>query len=53
MVAKSSQMHGDNLNNIRCETSRTLSNKMREHLKDKINDLETNSKNKNIRGLYN
>jgi hypothetical protein len=27
-------------------------NKMRENLKDKINELVTNSKNKNIRDLY-
>jgi hypothetical protein len=27
-------------------------NKMREYLKDKINELATNSKNKNIRDLY-
>jgi hypothetical protein len=27
-------------------------NKKREYMKDKINELETNSKNKNIRDLY-
>jgi hypothetical protein len=27
-------------------------NKRREHLKDKINELATNSKNKNIREVY-
>jgi hypothetical protein len=27
-------------------------NKRREYLKDKINELETNSKNRNIRDLY-
>jgi hypothetical protein len=29
----------------------TFGNKKREYLKDKINDLATNSKNKNIRDL--
>jgi hypothetical protein len=47
-----SQISGDNLKNLRHETSRTLRNKKREYLKGKINDLETNNKNKNIRDLY-
>jgi hypothetical protein len=47
-----SEINGDNLNNVRCETSRHFKNKKREHLKGKINELETNSKNKNIRHLY-
>jgi hypothetical protein len=38
---------GDNLNNIRRETSRHFRNKTRECLKDKIDELATNSKNKN------
>jgi hypothetical protein len=42
----------DNLNNVRCEASRNFKNKKREHLKVKINELATNSKNKNIRDLY-
>jgi hypothetical protein len=42
----------DNLNNARCEASIYLRNKTREYLKDEINELETNSKNKNIRELY-
>jgi hypothetical protein len=50
MVAKSKP--GDNLQNLRCETSRTFRNKRREYLKGKINELETNNKNKNIRDLY-
>jgi hypothetical protein len=33
-------------------TNRTFRNKKREHLKGKINELETNNKNKNIRDLY-
>jgi hypothetical protein len=47
-----SEINGDNLNNARCEASRHFRNKKREYLKDKINELATNSKNKNIRGLY-
>jgi hypothetical protein len=47
-----SQRNGDNLNNVRRETSRTLRNREREYLKEKINELETKSKNKNIRDLY-
>jgi hypothetical protein len=46
------QMNGDNLNNARYKTDTTLRNQKRESLKDKINVLETNSKNKNIRKLY-
>jgi len=41
-----SQINGDHLNNVRCEASRTLRNKKGEYLKDKINELKTNSKNK-------
>jgi hypothetical protein len=43
-------INGDNLQNLRCETSRTFRNKKREYLKGKIDELETN--NKNIRDLY-
>jgi hypothetical protein len=46
-----SEGNGNNLN-IRCETSRHFKNKMREYLKDKIDELATNSMNKNIRDLY-
>jgi hypothetical protein len=45
-------MNGDNLNNVRCEASRHFRNKKGEYLKDKINELVTNSKNKNTRDLY-
>jgi hypothetical protein len=38
----------DNLNNVRHEASRHFRNKMREYLKAKINDFETNSKNRSI-----
>jgi hypothetical protein len=46
------QINGDNLQNLRRETSRTFRNKKLEYLKGKINELETNNKNKNIRDLY-
>jgi hypothetical protein len=42
----------DNLNNVKREASRHFRTKKREFLKDKINELATNSKNKNIRVLY-
>jgi hypothetical protein len=47
-----SAINGDNLNNVRREASRHFRNKNREYLKDKINELAMNSKNKNIRDLY-
>jgi hypothetical protein len=47
-----SQVNGDNMDNVRREASRTFRTKKREYLKNKINELETNSKNKNIRDLY-
>jgi hypothetical protein len=47
-----SQISGNNQQNLRRETSRTFRNKKREYLKDKINELQTNNKNKNIRDLY-
>jgi hypothetical protein len=51
MVAESkSQTNGDNLNKVRHETSRTFRKERRESLK-KINELETNNNNKNIRDL--
>jgi hypothetical protein len=34
------------------KTSRTFRNEKRECMKDKINEPETNNKNKNIRDLY-
>jgi uncharacterized protein YaaR (DUF327 family) len=39
-----SHINGDNLQNSRCVTSRTVRNKKREYLKDKINELETTKK---------
>jgi hypothetical protein len=42
------EINGDNMNNVRHEASRYFRNKKREYLKDKINELATNSKKKNI-----
>jgi hypothetical protein len=42
----------DNLSNVRWEASRHFRKKKREYLRDKIDELESNSKNKNIRDLY-
>jgi hypothetical protein len=39
------------MSDIRREASRHFRNKKREYMKDKINELESNSKNK-IRDLY-
>jgi hypothetical protein len=47
-----SQINRHNLQNLRHETSRTFRHKKREYLRDKINELENNNKNKNIRDLY-
>jgi hypothetical protein len=47
-----SEVNGDNLNNVRREASRHFGNKKREYLKDKINELATNSKKKNMGDLY-
>jgi hypothetical protein len=46
------EINGDNLNIVGHEASRYFRNKKREYLKDKINELATNNKNKNIRNLY-
>jgi hypothetical protein len=42
----------NNMNSIRHAASRHFRNKKREYLKDKIDELATISKNKNIRDLY-
>jgi hypothetical protein len=47
-----SEANEDNLANVRWEVSRHFRNRKREYLKDKINELESNSKNKNTRDLY-
>jgi hypothetical protein len=46
-----SEINGDNLNIVRLEGSRHFRNKKGEYLRNKINELATNSKNKNIRVL--
>jgi hypothetical protein len=46
------QTHRESLNNVRHKIGRTFRNKKREYLKEKINELETNSKDINIRDLY-
>ena len=50
-VQDPSQRNVDNLNNVRREASRYFRNKKNAYLKAKIEDLETNSKIKNIRDL--
>jgi hypothetical protein len=40
------------LNNVRREATRHFKTKKRKHLKDRIKELQTISKNKNIRDLY-
>ena len=52
MVQDPSQRNVDNRNNVRREASRHFRNKKKAYLKTKIEDLETNSKIKNIRDLY-
>ena len=46
------QPNRDNYHTERRETSRALSNKNRDYLKGKLSEIETNSKNENIRDLY-
>jgi hypothetical protein len=47
-----SQVNRDNLQNLRHETRKIFRNNKREYFKGKINELETNNENKNIRVLY-
>ena len=51
-VQDPSQSNVDNLNSVRREVSRHFRNKKKEYLRAKIEELETNSKIKNIRDLY-
>jgi hypothetical protein len=44
-----SKINGDNLNNVRREASVHFRNKKRKYVKEKINEIVMNSKNKNIR----
>ena len=46
------QSNVDILNNVRREVSRHIRNKKKAYLRDKIEELETNSKIQNIRDLY-
>jgi hypothetical protein len=41
-----------NLNSLRCEAGRHFRNDKKEYLRDKINDIKMNSKNKNITECY-
>jgi hypothetical protein len=52
VVADTSVMKEDNLSNVRREASRHFRSKKREYLKDKLNELQSNGNNKNIRDLY-
>jgi hypothetical protein len=47
-----SVVNEDNMRNVRTDASRRFRNMKREYLKDKINEVELYSKNKNIRDLY-
>jgi hypothetical protein len=47
-----SEINWDNMKNIRRETIRNIRNRRKESLKDKIDELPTNSKNNNSRDLY-
>ena len=51
-VQDPSQSNVDNLNQVRCDVSRHFRNKKKAYLRAKIEELETNSKIKNIRDLY-
>jgi len=51
-IQDSSQSNVDILNNVRREVSRHFRNKKKAYLRDKIQELETNSKIQNIGDLY-
>ena len=51
-VQDPSQSNVDNLNSVRREVSRHFRNKKTAYLRAKIEEIETNSKIKNIRDLY-
>jgi hypothetical protein len=48
----SNPKNADNLNKVRRDARRHFRNKKKAHLKNKIVELETNSKIKNVRDLY-
>jgi hypothetical protein len=43
------EVNKDNLSDVRPKASRYIRNKISEHMKDKINELASNVKNKNIK----
>jgi hypothetical protein len=47
-----SEINGNTLNIVRREARRYYRNKKGEYLKDKINELARNNKNKNMRDCY-
>ncbi len=51
-IEEPSQSNVDNLNNVRREATRHFRNKKKAYLKAKMEDLETNSKIKNIKGMF-
>jgi hypothetical protein len=51
VAAESKPKNGDNLNNVRCEATRTFRNKKMEYLKEQVSELESNVKDKIIRDL--
>ncbi|PSN48471.1 hypothetical protein C0J52_11717 [Blattella germanica] len=51
-IREPNEQNSEQLCSIRRETTKFLKNKKREYLKEKINDLEINAKNRNIRELY-
>ena len=52
LIRDPSRSNVDNLNNIRRDASRHFRGKKKAYLKVKIEELETNSKIKNVRDLY-
>ena len=51
-IHEPSQRNVDKLNNVRRDASRRFRNKKKAYLKAKIEELETDSKIKNVRDLY-
>jgi hypothetical protein len=47
-----SEVKEDNLSDVRRVDSRHIKNKKRQYLKDKINETEIKSKNRNITDIY-
>jgi hypothetical protein len=52
VVTASKRNKWDNLNKVKRKANRHFRNKKREYLKDKVNEIARNRKNKNIRDLY-